>query len=215
MAINTLWQEDYWLLLMQLYQSKPVGLKPMYSKQMISLCMELHIAPEYIYERMFELRNATTPYLKRLWEKYGEKPRKLKKDAETVKSMMGFFNAGDFYDGVDVEGSFERDFSKIQECGDIMPIMLIMILDLYFRLVPATMVETTPEVEELARVMGVKKEKVVEILNIYQTVDPYLEKTGLKATPLFKPCQEIWQRYGNDNIEQLASYAAQLKEYFA
>jgi hypothetical protein len=32
--------------------------------------------------------------------------------------------------------------------------------------------------------------------------------------PLLGPCQQIWQRFGNDNPEKLAAQAAQLKEYF-
>lgn len=215
MASNILWQEDYWLLLMRLYMQKPTGLKPMYSRQMVDLCMELHLAPEYLYERMFELRNANTPYLKRLWKKYGDSPRRLKKDAETVKCMMGFFSGGSFYDGVEVNGTFEKDFCRISECGDVMPVMLILILDLYFRLTPVTMVETTPEVQELARLMKIKAERVVEVMEVFQLIDPYLNRNELKASPLLKPCRDVWQRYGNGNIEQLASFAAQLKEYFA
>ena len=34
MAKNQLWHDDYWLLLMQLYLRKPVGVKAMYSRQM-------------------------------------------------------------------------------------------------------------------------------------------------------------------------------------
>jgi hypothetical protein len=28
------------------------------------------------------------------------------------------------------------------------------------------------------------------------------------------PCQQVWQRYGNGDTEQLAQYAEQLKEYY-
>ena len=45
MAKNQLWHDDYWLLLMQLYLHKPVGVKPMYSRPMVELSIELHIAP--------------------------------------------------------------------------------------------------------------------------------------------------------------------------
>lgn len=214
MASNILWQEDYWLLLMQLYQRKPTGMKPMYSRLMVDLCMELHLAPEYMYERMFELRNANTPFLKRLWQKYGDCPRLLKRDAATVRRMMGFSSGGGFYDGIEVEGTFEKDFCKIPECGEVMPVTLILVLDLYFRLTPATMVVTTPEVQELARLMRMKAERVVEIMEVFQLVDPYLNRKGLVGTPLLKPCRDIWQRYGNGNIEKLASLAAQLKDYF-
>jgi len=32
MTTNPLWQDDYWLLVMQLYMSKPTGMKSPYSK---------------------------------------------------------------------------------------------------------------------------------------------------------------------------------------
>ena len=32
MAKHPLWNDDYWLLLLQLYQKKPMGVKPLYSK---------------------------------------------------------------------------------------------------------------------------------------------------------------------------------------
>ncbi len=32
MAKHPLWNEEYWLLLLQLYQKKPMGVKPLYSK---------------------------------------------------------------------------------------------------------------------------------------------------------------------------------------
>lgn len=215
MASNTLWQEDYWLLLMQLYQRKPVGVKPLYCRQMVDLCMELHLAPACVYERMLELRNAKTPYMKKLWEKYGDNPRRLKKDAEMVRGMIGFSSSGAFYDGVETNGDFGRDFRKIRGCGDLTPVMLILILDLYFRLTPVTMVETTPEVQELARLMKIKAEKVVEIMDVFQLVDPYLNRNELVDTPLLEPCRDVWQRYGNGDIEQLAAFAEQLKEYYS
>ena len=37
MAKNTVWQDDYWLLLMQIYLHKPVGVKPLYSREMVDL----------------------------------------------------------------------------------------------------------------------------------------------------------------------------------
>jgi hypothetical protein len=33
-------------------------------------------------------------------------------------------------------------------------------------------------------------------------------------SPLIDPCHEIWQRYGNENPEKLATFALQLKEYY-
>ena len=92
--------------------------------------------------------------------------------------------------------------------------MLIMILDLYFRLVPATMVTTTPEIVELARLLKLKVQTVVDVMDIYQLCDPYLNRQDFIIHPLLEPCQHIWQRFGNGNPEKLAALAAQLKDYF-
>jgi hypothetical protein len=56
MAKNNRWQDEYWLLLMQLYLKKPEGVKPLYSKGLVNLSMELHIPPQFLYEQMHELR---------------------------------------------------------------------------------------------------------------------------------------------------------------
>ena len=48
MATLPLWQEEYWVLLMQLYMKKPVGVKALYSKPLIDLSLELHIEPAYL-----------------------------------------------------------------------------------------------------------------------------------------------------------------------
>ena len=76
MARNTKWQDDYWLLLLQLYLKKPVGVKPMYSRGMVQLCMELHIAPQVLFNKMCEIANVETPRIERIWQQYGENPRR-------------------------------------------------------------------------------------------------------------------------------------------
>ena len=95
MARHPLWNEEYWLLLLQLYQKKPMGVKPLYSKGMVDLSLELHIPPEFLHEQMFKLR-MVTPRIKRLWEKYADKPQKLKRDIQRIRQMNGCGNAIQF-----------------------------------------------------------------------------------------------------------------------
>ena len=128
--------------------------------------------------------------------------------------MKGFNNAGEFYEGVETNESFEKDFRPIAEGETITPVMLILILDEYFRLTPITMVAETPEVQKLARLLKLKPHDVVEVLEVFQHCDPYLNRKDVIFTPLLLPCQQIWRRFGNANTEDLASYAEQLKEYF-
>lgn len=229
MAIHPLWSDEYWLLLMQVFMKKPVGMKPLYSKALVDLSIELHIPPQVLYEQMFRLRRADSPQLELLHKTYGGNPRKLKKETERIRRMRGFGNGGAFYDGVEVRESFERDFrpidldetdgfgaAPVQKANEqrLMPIMIILILDLYFRLTPITMVEETPEIVELARLMRVSASTVVEVMEVLKFCDPYLNRADFMISPLVEPCQEAWNRFGNDNPEKLSSLAAQLKEYF-
>jgi len=214
MARYSLWNDDYWLLLLQIYLKKPVGVKPLYSKPLVDLSLELHIAPAELYERLFELRQRNTPRMQKLWETYGEHPRKLSNRVKTLRKKAGFGSNGTFFEGVELNESFEKDFRPVD--GDsIMPIQLIMILDLYFRLTPNTMVVETPEIIELSNLIKIPVERIVEIMSIYQQIDPCLHRDTTIDDPLLPACQKIWNRYGNDNPQRLAALAAQLKDYFA
>ena len=214
MAKDSKWQDEYWLLLMQIYLQKPVGLKPMYSRQMVDLSLELHIAPERLYNKMCQIANLETPRIEHIWEVYGRNPNKLKRAVSLWREMRGFNNSEAFYDGVELNEGFERDFRPLEEDERFMPVMLILILDLYFRLTPQTMVAETPEIQELARLMKLKASDVAEVMEVFQYCDPYLNRRGVIFHPLLIPCQEIWRRYGNSDVDALASYAEQLKAYF-
>ena len=214
MAKDFKWQDEYWLLLMQIYLQKPVGVKPMYSRQMVNLSLELHISPDRLFNRMCQIANLETPRIEHIWGVYGNNPRKLSRAVRLWREMRGFNNAGSFYDGVEVSESFELDFKPVAEDTQVTPVMLILILDLYFRLTPQTMVAETPEIQELARLLKMKSKEVVEVMDVLQHCDPYLNRRDVIFHPLLIPCQEIWRRFGNSNIEALASYAEQLKEYY-
>ena len=214
MAKNIKWPDDYWLLLLQIYLQKPVGIKPMYSRRMVDLSLELHVSPSVLFNKMCQIANLETPRIERFWETYGENPRKLSRAVSLYREMKGFNNAEEFYDGVEVSESFEKDFKPVAEGEKLTPVMLILILDLYFRLTPITMVAETPEVQELARLMKLKSQEVADVLQVFQYCDPYLHRKEVTFSPLFLPCEQVWRRFGNANPEDLASYASQLMEYF-
>ena len=214
MAKNLKWQDEYWLLLLQLYLQKPVGIKPMYSRRMVDLSMELHIAPNMLFNKMCQIANLETPRVERFWELYGNNPNKLKRAVNLLREMWGFNNAQEFYDGVETHESFEKDFRPIAQGATMTPVILTLILDLYFRLTPITMVTETPEVQELAKLMKIKPQNVVEVMDAFQLCDPYLNRKEEVTGELALASQQIWRRYGNANPEELASYAEQLKEYF-
>ena len=213
-AKNARWIDEYWLLLMQLYLQKPVGIKPMYSRKMVDLSLELHLPPNVLFTRMCQIANLETPRIEHIWETYGRNPRKLARAVSLWREMRGYGNASEFYEGVEVQESFERDFRPVGEGLTMTPAMLILILDLYFRLTPITMVTETPEIQQLARLLKVKPKEVVEVMEIFQHCDPYLNRKDVVFSPLLLPCNDIWRRFGNANPENLASFASQLKEYF-
>lgn len=214
MAKNPKWTDDYWLLVMQLYLRKPVGVKPVFSRETVDLSLELHIPPQVIHSRMCEVANLETPRIERIWQTYADSPRRLARAVRLLREMTGFNNAGEFYDGVDVQETFERDFRPVSSDSPLTPVMLILILDLYFRLTPITMVSETPEVQQLARLMRQPAEEVAEVMEVFQHCDPYLNRKDVIISPLLGPCQQVWNRFGNGDTEQLAAYASQLKAYF-
>lgn len=214
MAKNAKWSDDYWLLLMQIYLQRPMGVKPMYSRKMVDLSLELHLPPSMLFVRMCQIANLETPRIEHIWETYGHNPRKLARAVSLWREMRGYGNADEFYEGVEVNETFERDFRPLAGDGELMPVMLILILDLYFRLTPITMAVETPEVQELARMIKLRPQRVVEVMGVLQHCDPYLNRKDTTDSPLLQPCKEIWQRFGNGDTEDLASFASQLKEYF-
>jgi hypothetical protein len=214
MAKNTVWQDDYWLLLMQIYLHKPVGVKPLYSREMVDLSVELHIAPQLLRKRMQQIASLEKPRIERIWRTYSENPRKLARAVSLLREMKGFGAANDFYQGVEIQETFEKDFRPLAEDARFTPVMLILILDLYFSLSTITMVAETPEVQQLAKLLKIKPSDIVLVLDIYQTCDPYLNRDALIVSDLLLPCKQIWQRYGNMEPHVLAAYAEELKEYF-
>lgn len=214
MAKKTKWHDDYWLLLMQIYLRKPVGMKPVYSREMVTLALELHIPPQVLVSKMQEIATLDTPRIERIWQTYSGNPRKLARAARLLREMKGFGRADEFYEGVEVNETWEKDWGALPENPQLTPVMLVLVLDLYFRLTPATMVKETPEVQELARTLKISNSEVVELLEVFQHCDPYLNRRDVTFSPLLLPCQNIWQRYGNGDTEALAALASQLTAYF-
>ena len=214
MVKNSNWHDDYWLLLMQIYLRRPVGVKPVYCRSMVDLGLELHINPKVLAAKMQEIGNLETPRIERIWQTYSDNPRKLARATRLLREMKGFGKADEFYDGVELNETWERDWQPLPENERITPVILILVLDLYFRLTPPTMVKETPEVQELARLTHITTDEVVEILDAFLHCDPYLNRRDISLSTIMMPCQNIWQRYGNGATEDLASLAALLKEYY-
>lgn len=214
MAKNQKWHDDDWLLLMQIYLRKPVGVKPTYSREMVKLALELHVHPKTLAAKMGELSRLETPRIERIWNTYCNNPRKLARAVRLLREMKGFGRADEFYEGVETNETWEKDWEPLEGHESLTPVMLILVLDLYFRLTPATMVKDTPEVQELGRLIKIPTAEVVDLLEVYLHCDPYLNRRDVTFSPLLTPCQQTWKRYGNGDTETLAELASQLSEYF-
>lgn len=216
-----LWHDEYWLMLLQLFLKDPPGVKPLYSKGLVDLALETHIKPVYLYNKMFAFRQINTPMLQALWNKYANEPRKLSAELRRIRSMEGFGHAEEFYEGVEATRDWEADFlpvnsdEKAKGRAAVTPAKLIIVLDLYFRLVPDTMVPGTPEVRRLARIIKLKPQQVAAIMRDFQACDPFLAHNKVETSPLYEDCKKIWARFGNDSPEKLNALAAQLRQYWA
>lgn len=221
MARRPIWHDDYWLLLIKLFLKRPQGVKRLYSKDLVDVALELHLHPTYIHRKLMQLRNIDTPRLQRMWDRYATSPRRLSRGIALLRQMKGFGNADAFFAGVTEETeTWEKDFQPIaftlpdgKPNTSLTPAMLIMILDLYFRLTPLTMVPETPEVQELAKLMRINPTQVASVMEVFRVCDPYITSEEFIVSPLLTPCMEVWKRFGNDP-EQLTALAAQLKDYW-
>lgn len=214
MAKKTVWRDDYWLLLVQAYLRRPKGLKPVYSREMVNLSLELHIDPQTLAKRMQQIDRLDTPHIERLWRKYSAEPKQLARAVRLLRNMNGFGQADEFYRDVQTQETFERDFRPLDEDARFTPAMLILILDLYFQLTPSTMVAQTPEVAALARLLGLTAQDVVQVLDVFQICDPYLERNEVTLSPLLLPCQQLWHRMSDKEPQHIHAIAEEMKAYF-
>ena len=215
------WNDDLWPLVIQLYQKKPTGIKPIYCRDSVKLALELHIPPQTIYRKMSELRTQPSPSLQRFMKTVGRHPDKLDALCTQLRSLNGMGNASEFYDDVKVNETFELDFRPVnartaQMMGRPLftPVMLIMILDLYFRLIPSTMIPETPDVQDLAKLLDITPQDIAEILGIYQYCDPCIHHDDSLMDPMLPPCTAIWRRFANDDLTPLSNLAQQLTIYW-
>ena len=214
MAKTSNWKDEYWLFIMQLYLRRPVGVKPVFSRDVVDVALETHVHPRILHNRLRRMAKLDTPRIERFWKQYADKPKRLTRAVRLLRERAGYGNATEFYEGVELNETFERDFRPLSEDSRFTPVAIILVLDLYFRLTPQTMVSETPEVQELAVLLHVTAADVVEVLDVLQHIDPYLNRREVLLTPLIGPCSDIWRRYGNADTNQLAQLADELKEYY-
>lgn len=214
MARQPVWYDDYWLLLMQLYLKKPVGVKPLYSKGLVDLAMELHVHPRCLRRMMIRLDEMEAPGVKSMLERYARNPRRLAREVEKLRGMSGFGDSESFYEGVAVNESFEKSFRPLPGYEPLTEVMLVLILDLYFRLTPQTMVTETPEVADMAKLLRISSAMVVQALRAYCLCDPCLNIKNIEDNPFMEPCRMVWTQHASMEPNELSAKAEALKDYF-
>ena len=221
MARRPIWHDEYWLLLIKIFLKQPQGVKRLYSKDLIYVAMELNLPPAFLHQKMMQLRRIDTPRLQRIWDSYANNPRKLARGIKLLRQMNGFGTAGAVYKDVREVDTWHNDFKPVVTTGPatpdearLTPVMLIMILDLYFRLTPITMVPQTPEIIALAKLIHTTPEQIAAVMEVYRVCDPYIKGEEFIVSPLLSPCMAIWKRFGNEDPDKLAALAAQLKDYW-
>lgn len=208
------WNEEYWRFVLQLYLRKPRGVKPLYDRDAVDLCLKIHVAPEIIHDKMKTLDAPDTPWLRDFRSRYEANPHKLKRAIDDMQRMTGFGFADAFYQGVETNETFETDFRPIPGCDGLTGMMLTIMLDLYFKLTPPTMVPETPEIVDLAKLLRIRPELVVRVLVTYQYCDSYLNRRKPPHSPLLDACLSVWSKYDGYTPEALSSLATELLDYF-
>ena len=147
MARTSNWSDDYWLLLLQLYLRKPVGIKPMYSRAMVELAMELHIAPQILFSRMGQLA-ALQARLEAVREK-----EKLRYDtgrlAEDIRRQVESILSGEtdsevFYKNILDQMIVYRD-GKVEVRLNLLPMKWAFVLERMARIQRQLQEENAPE----------------------------------------------------------------------
>lgn len=214
-----MWSNGYWPLAINAFLTPPEGQKTRYSRPVVDLAMRLHVRLADIVDKLNTVGAHSDKAVERLFCHYKAHPKLLKRDVARLCSMGGFGNGDAFYEGVDTaEQDFERWYRPV-DGAELTPAMLTLLLNLYFRLVPTTMVETTPEVADMARRTGLSAARVVEVLRIFLHIDPCArvrDNDGLADfSPLTPVCRDFWTRLGDGDPMKVAREAEKFLQYYA
>lgn len=68
MATHPLWNDDYWLLVLQLYLKRPTGVKAVYAREAVDLAVELHLPPPFIHQQLQEMDRRDRLVLQLVWK---------------------------------------------------------------------------------------------------------------------------------------------------
>lgn len=214
------WNYEYFLKLFQIYMKRPEGLKPPYSRDMVALALELHIHPEFLYEKMELLAKPRSRIFRALATRYKGHPRLLVNDIRKRDQLAGFGLGDAFFEGVEIEETFERDFRPAVEGSDVTPMMVVIIFNLYFHMLPPMISPGLPEVVALAKRLRISPDEMSEVMLSLLDADPYYPNYSHESK-FAAVCHDIFARYcgdghalTEDEARRLERDAAAMLEYF-
>ena len=185
------WTKEEAILVLDLYMSKPKGVKPSTDDQLINLAQLLGRTPDALCRRMqkFQQWYPVLPFAEdeavyddenpAIWTDYFAQPRKAHKEAP---ALLEEFCIG------------------------------TLVLNLYFQLIISTMNEKVPEVAELAKLVKRPAKTIAGMLLSYASLDPFVKDmpTNLPASSIQ---QQLWNRYADD-MDKLSHVAKYIENHY-
>ncbi len=175
------WTREESILVLNLYFTKPVGIKDSKSAGVKELASLVGRTPSAVHQRMYRFLRwyPTIPLL------YCEETE----DESNDDAYLPFWNA--YFLDPKLLAKDAGELLKAWRTG-------ILALDLYFRLIPDTMTPKVPEVVELAKRTKTTPQQIVDTLHDYLACDPFTK--GKVAMASGKPSVRnalLWNRFAN------------------
>ncbi len=181
------WTKEESILVLNLYQSKPKGMKPTTNADMVHLAQMLGRTPEALYRRMLKFRQwyPVLPFTSDI-------PIYIEEDPSVWSDY--------FYDSKKTRTEAADILLEISRAT--------LILNLYFGLIINTMDEKVPEVVDMAKKVKSTAAEVVNMLHAYASLDPFNKKNVNTDIHVPNVCHFLWERYADDmdGLSRVAKY---------
>lgn len=186
------WTQEESVLVLDLYMSKPAGLKPVTNESLTHLAQLLGRTPEAVFRRMqkFQQWYPVLPFGMNeeifqdenpaIWSEYFNQPKKVHSEAPAILDEW---------------------------CAETL------VLNLYFQLIISTMNEKVPEVVELSKLVKRPAKEIVEMLYAYAALDPFLKTPQPSELAISPICHHLWNRYADD-MDKLSHVAKYIESHY-
>ncbi|WP_106485218.1 hypothetical protein [Bacteroides sp. Marseille-P3684] len=181
------WSKEESLLVLDLYLSKPVGMKSVTDETLVDRAQLLGRTPDAFCRRMMQFQQ---------W--YPVLP----------------FDAGEDVFGDDNPAVWSIYFGQPKlahrEAAALLKDFCIgtLVLNLYFQLIISTMNEKVPEVMALARQVKRPAKEIVALLHVYAALDPFVKDHPADDLAIPSVYRQLWSRYADDmdKLSRVAKY---------